>query len=378
MFDSATAEPHLYAFCRHPYVRCMTVLQNHVYVVLVNWNGSRETIECLESVLRSDYASFRVVVADNASSDDSMERLRSWASGTEPYVPPAGPLAHLVTPPVPKPVPMQVMSRREAEEGPEGRRIGEATRVVIVETGDNLGFAGGCNVGMRLALRQADCGYIWLLNNDTSIDPGAMSALVRRLQESPDAGQCGSRLVYYDEPAVIQAYGGVAYNRWLATAENIGGGRALDPALDIADVERRTDYVVGASICSPRRFVEDVGLLDESFFMYYEELDWAARSRGRYTMVYAHDSIVYHKEGRGMGSGHWSRRSERADFYQLRNRLRFTWRHERLALPTVALGMLGATVNRLRRRQPRRALLALRLLMDPRTYRRAGGGRMPA
>lgn len=352
----------------------MTVLQDHVYVILVNWNGWRETLECLESVLRSDYPSFRVLVTDNASTDDSMDRMRAWADGTEPFAAPQSPLARLVTPPVPKPVPMAVIDRAVAE-GPASPAA--ATPVVIIEAEDNIGFAGGCNVGMRYALRQPDCGYVWLLNNDTSIEPGAMSALVRRLQQSPEAGQCGSRLVYYDEPDIIQAYGGARYNRWLATAQNIGGGEPLRAGLDPHEVERETSYVIGASICSPRRFVEEVGLLEDSYFMYYEELDWTSRSRGRWTMVYAHDSVVYHKEGRGMGSGSWSRRSLRADFYQIRSRLRYTWKHERAALPMVALGVLGAAVNRIRRRQPDRALMALKLLGSPATYARNGGGRMP-
>src|ERR1700757_2392454 len=75
-----------------------------VYIVLLNWNGWRDTIECLESVLRLDYPDYKVIVCDNASSDGSMEHIRSWARGDLAAESRTPALASLVTPPVPKPV----------------------------------------------------------------------------------------------------------------------------------------------------------------------------------------------------------------------------------------------------------------------------------
>jgi GT2 family glycosyltransferase len=139
---------------------------------------------------------------------------------------------------------------------------------------------------------------------------------------------------------------------------------------DAASVEAGLSYVAGASLCVTRAFVEQIGLLDESYFLYYEELDWAARSRGRFGIACADDSIVYHKGGASTGyDATESRRDAAADVLQLRNRLRFTWRHAPKALPTVLLGIGVAVLNRIRRRQFARIPTILRLVFSRETYR---------
>jgi GT2 family glycosyltransferase len=261
-----------------------------------------------------------------------------------------------------------VVTRAAAERGdvaPAG-----SPPLLLVDTGANLGFAGGCNVGLRYAMRQPNCAYVWLLNNDTVVDPDALSALVRRLRSRPDAGQCGSRLVHYHDTAVVETLGGERYDKWFARIRPIGGGQNVAVAADSASVEAKMSYVAGASLCVTRAFVEQIGLLDESYFLYYEELDWAARSRGRFTLAYADDSIVYHKVGASTGCD-WNgaERSATADFFVLRNRLRYTWRHAPEALPTVLLGMGAAVLNRVRRRQFDRIPAILRIVSSRDSYR---------
>lgn len=345
----------------------MAAARDGVYVVLVNWNGWRDTIECLESVLRSRYyPSFRVIVCDNASTDGSVEKIRSWAEGKMALASePEHPLRLLVQP-VAKPIPHVVLSRAEAE---SARADDSGPLLTLIASGDNLGFAGGCNVGLRYALRQASCGYVWLLNNDTVVDPDALGALVRRLETRRDAGQCGSRVLSYDAPTVVQTLGGERYNKWLATSRPIGGAEPANAPVDVTTVERQISYLAGASLCVTRAFVDQVGLLDESYFLYGEELDWVARSRGRFALAYAHDSVVYHKEGRSIGSSRdGADRSALADYFVVRSRLRYTWKHARAAFPTVALGVLVAGINRIRRRQLDRAVMVLRILFSPSTY----------
>jgi GT2 family glycosyltransferase len=347
----------------------MTGAPNTVYVVLVNSNGWGDTTECLESVFRSRHPSFRVVVCDNGSTDGSMDRVRAWAEGRldAPYDR-GHRLASLVTPPVPKPVRYTVLSRGAAEQG-GGDRGADAAPLVLIDTGANLGFAGGCNVGMRFALRQPDCRYVWLLNNDTVVDPGALGALVDRLAARPEAGQCGSRILFYHDPTLVQVLGGDRFNKWLAITRPEGLGRPATEPVDPAVVEARLSYIMGASLCVTRTFVEQVGLLDESYFAYFEELDWLARAGGRFALAYAHESIVYHKEGRGIGSDRkGARRSLIADYFLARSRLRFTRRYAPAALPSVAVAVFLSALNRVRRRQLDRALMILRVLVSPRTY----------
>jgi GT2 family glycosyltransferase len=276
-----------------------------------------------------------------------------------------------VLPPVAKPIPHVVLSRTEGER--PGDLGSSDARLTLIDVGVNLGFAGGCNVGMRYALRDESCGYVWLLNNDTVVDPAALSALVRRLAARPDAGQCGSRILSFSAPNLVQARGGERYNRWLASSRAIGAGRPSGEGVDATMVERDMSYVAGASLCVTRAFIEQVGLLDESYFLYGEELDWLARARGRFALAYAHDSIVYHKEGSTIGSSRdGASRTALSDYYMVRSRVRFTWKHARLALPTVVLGVLVAGINRIRRRQLDRALAILRILLTPGTYSSAG------
>ena len=341
-----------------------------VYVVIVNWNGWADTIPCLESVLRSDRGAFQVVVCDNASADGSMERLIAWAAGDEAPPPPApaDPLGALVSPPYPKPVRHAVLTRSEAEAGGDARCDG--ARVVFVQTGANPGYAGGCNVGMRYALARGDCAYVWLLNNDTVVEPGALAALLARARERPAAGQCGSRTLYYDEPDTVQCWGGAKYNRWLATVRRLGDGLPADREPDAAVVERNTDYVCAASVLVTRAFLDAVGLMDERYFLYFEEIDWATRG-ATFNRAYAHRSVVYHREGRSIGTSRdWRRRSALSDYYSLRNRLVVTGRFFPLALPTVYCTVIGAVLNRLARRQSDRAAMVVRILL--------GRGRPPA
>lgn len=332
------------------------------YVVILNWNGWRDTVACLESALRCRGLPFQLVVCDNASTDGSLDRLLAWARGSEAGPPPDGaPDVAALAAPGSKPVPHALLSRAEAERG--GGTACDGARVVFVQTGANLGYAGGCNVGLRYALARGDCAYAWLLNNDTVVAPDALAALVRRVAAEPNAGQCGSRVLYHDEPDVVQSWGGARYNRWLATMRRIGDGAPATEAPDVARVERDTDYVCGASVLVTRAFLDRVGLMADDYFLYFEELDWAIRGRA-FRRVYAHDSVVYHREGRSIGSSRdWRQKSALSDYYGLRNRLRFTRRFFPHAAPTVYCGVVGAALNRLRRRQFGRAAMILRILL---------------
>lgn len=288
-----------------------------VYIVLLNWNGWRDTDACLESLAGLSYPNFRVVVVDNASSDGSEARLREL----HPDVP-------------------------------------------LLQSGANLGFAGGNNVGLRYALEHG-AAYVWLLNNDTLVERDALGELVAKMQADPSLGLCGSTLLYEAQRDMVQALGGARYNRWLGTVAHIGQHQPFDPQTDEGAVERQLDYLIGASTLASRAFLERVGLLQEDYFLYFEELDWAARAGGTFGLGYAAKSFVYHKEGSSIGGSDTAKdaKSYVSDFYSLKNRVRFTKRFYPYALPSVYGGLLIAILNRLRRRQWDRALLILRIML---------------
>ncbi len=288
-----------------------------VFIVILNWNGLADTLGCLESLSNLNYPNFEVIMVDNASSDGSEEVLR--------------------------------------ERFPQH---------IVIQSGANLGFAGGTNVGLRYALGYG-ADYAWLLNNDTLVEPDALTQLVARMQEKPDAGLCGSTLVYHHDRSKIQAYGGATYNKWLSTSHHIGQDAPSARGVDAEEVEEQLDYLVGASCLASRELLEEVGLLSEDYFLYYEELDWATRAKGRYTLAFAPLSVVYHKEGGSIGSSsEGAKKSRLADYYGVRNRLLYTRKHAPEALPSVYLGLLITIVNRVQRRQWERIPMILGLAFE--------------
>jgi GT2 family glycosyltransferase len=171
--------------------------------------------------------------------------------------------------------------------------------------------------------------------------------LVERMEQRPDAGFCGSTLLYYYDPAKVQALGGSIFNSWTARGGHIGNGRDRDENVDRESVERELRYVVGASTLVRREVLEEVGLMNESYFLFYEEIDWAFRAEGKFALAYAPESVVYHKEGASIGSATKTvKQSVTAEFYMTRNRLLLTRSTMPKALPTVTLCVIVSLLHR--------------------------------
>lgn len=327
-------------------------------VLILNTNAWPDTLECLESVFRSDHPVQTVVVCDNGSSDGSVERIVDWTAGRiDAFVPTDNPLRELSFPPITKPLTVQILDRDEAESGDTG---GDGASLVIIRNGQNLGFTGGNNVGLRYLLSRNDWDCVWMLNPDTVARPDALRHLCDSLERDENAGICGSTLLYYWAPDTVQVLGGAAYNKWLALPRHIGAGSAATTPVDSDAVVRRMSYVYGASMLVSRRFIDQIGLLNEDRFLYFDELDWAMRARGQFGLAYAASSLVYHREGGNLGAG--ASKSRTSDFYFLRNRIRVTRDFAPYALPTVYLAILVAALRRAYRRQWDRALMAAKLL----------------
>jgi GT2 family glycosyltransferase len=299
-----------------------------VAVILVNWNGWRDAIECIDSVLGQSHASLHIFLVDNDSRDQSVENIHEWCvtpvAGVQ-WRKHAG--VARITDRSTAPIPVRVVERsgHMLPAPPPG------CRVTLIRSGGNLGFAGGCNVGIRAA-GVAAFDFFWLLNTDTVVQRDALAALVRRAQASEKIGMVGSTIRYYDRPHIIEALGGARLERSTITTRQIGQGVRLDAApIDAAGVEREMSYVAGASMLVSDAFVREVGLMQEDYFLYFEELDWAMRGRNRFSWGYAPDSHVFHKSG---ASSSKVLPAFTAHFYY-RNRIRFTVRFFPAQLPAV-------------------------------------------
>jgi len=293
-------------------------------------------------VFRLNYDAFRVIVCDNGSEDHSLDRIAEWAGGGLAAECSNPELRHLSSPGCPKPI---ALVRVEA--GEPVRWGSERERLLLVQTGANRGFAGGNNVGLRLALDAGEMDYVWLLNNDTVVQPDALRWMVKRMEERPDAGMCGSTLVYYRRPGAVQTLGGSVYQRWLARTFYIGAYGDAGKLPEAAWVEARMKYVLAASMLVRKEFLEVVGLMNESYFLYFEEIDWASRAAGRFGMAYSPQSVVYHKEGATIGPKRSETYSAVSVFHFIRGRVLFTRRHHPYALlPVCAAILLSAARHR--------------------------------
>ena len=278
-----------------PVPSAVSVADPLVHVVVLNLNGARDTEACLQSLAALDYPRFRTVVVDNGSADDSAALIRAAFPAVD-----------------------------------------------VLETGVNLGFGGGANVGIRHALEEgADA--VWLFNNDAVAQPGALTALVETADANPRAGIVGSAVYRFDNPAELEAWGGGTYSSLL--------GIATSTTRPVAASELA--FITGASMFCTRALVEDVGLFDESYFLYMEDADLCHRARQRgWELAVAGSSVVFHKGGRT--AQETTERSGAADRFQAEGGGIFIGKHSGPAIVVAApVRLSGIVVRRVRRRQLR-------------------------
>lgn len=283
-----------------------------VYIIVLNYKNYNDTIECLESLLKLRYANKEIIVVDNASPNDSGKYLEEWVSKN-------------------KEQPIQ-----------------------FILNNINLGYAGGNNTGIRRALQDSNMRFVWILNNDTIVDENALDALVQKMGENPRIGVCGSKLIYNWDKNRIQGYGGI-YNKWLGTVGTIKNENEI----------YKIDYVIGASMLIRREVLTSIGLLGEDYFLFFEELDYAQRIKGKFLVACACDSVVFHKEGASIGAqaGNPQKNSYISDYYTIRNRILITEKYFPYCLPTVYLGLFIAIFNRIRRKQYDRIKMIINLML---------------
>lgn len=286
-----------------------------VFIIILNWNGKKDTIECLNSLKSLKYSNFEIVVVDNASSDGSVSAIK--------------------------------------DQFPE---------ITLLQNTTNLGYAGGNNIGLRYAMTH-EVAYAWILNNDTVVHKDALGSLVEKIKSDQNIGMCGSRLIYYHDRQTIQALGGGVYNKWFGTTAHVGANEPATTDFSEEEIERKLDYIVGASMLVSDRFLEEVGLISEDYFLYYEELDWALRGKDKFRLGYADKSLVYHKEGASVKGDNLTlnKKSRLSDYYQIKNRLKFTWKFYPYHLPTVYLSVFYSMLNRIKRRQWKRIPMILKI-----------------
>lgn len=239
-----------------------------VGVILVNYNGKNYNEECIDSILKSTYKNLEVIVIDNASSDDSVELLKKR------YM----------------------------------------NNITVVETGLNLGFSGGNNVGIKLALEKK-CDFILLLNNDTVIEEKMIEIMV---ETSVNNQYCviSPKIYYYDNKEVIWSAG--ADMIWKKGIPAQRGMNEVDKGQ--YDIECNVEIATGCCLLIHKNIIKEVGLLPDDYFLYYEDTDYTTNIvRRGYKLLYLPSARMYHKVSASTGG----EESFNYIYYNTRNRLLF-------------------------------------------------------
>jgi len=275
-----------------------------VAIIILNWNGWKDTIECLESVFRIDYPNYQVIVVDNGSKNDSVERIKAWTEGKQEVLTPEPnhPLYYLSHPPVKKPIPFIEYDRKTAEAGglPERERLlsdklpkNIPHPLILIETGENLGFAGGNNVGVKYAIEKS-IDYICILNNDTVVTSNFLTTLVATLKDLKVLGPVSPKILRDSRDKII-FYAGGWINTWSGRWGYIGYGKKDDSLLSGI---HQSDFASGACFVCAKDLFQKIGLLDEDFFFSNEEMAFGIKAKKcGYIPVVNLDVVIYHKEG---------------------------------------------------------------------------------
>lgn len=239
-----------------------------VIIIVLNYNGLADTLACLESLALLDYSNYEVTVVDNGSTDGSVPVIRE-----------------------------------------------RFPTVTMFENDENLGYTGGNNVGLRYALAQG-ADYVLLLNNDTEAASDFLRRLVEAAEADPLIGVTGPTIYYHEQPDIIWSAGGVI--DWERGSTRMVGLDERDEGQFGAD-SRAVDFVTGCAMLVRRATVEQVGLLDERFFAYYEESEWCVRAaKAGYKILHVPLARIWHKISPSTRAD-----SSLVHYYMTRNRLLF-------------------------------------------------------
>ena len=251
-----------------------------VCIIILNWNGWRDTVECLESVARLDYPGYRVLIVDNGSDDDSVIRIQEWAAGKIDKIETA--FRQWVYPLSAKPLPLTVIDDlRQSLQEDSG-----TNSYLLLALKENLGFARGVNTAIDFARKHLDCAYFFLLNNDTVVLPKALTELMKSFKENTELAVAQSTVYYYDQPQHIHNAGGKIFP-WGQTKYY----------KSIAEQEiKPITFINGCAFCLPKTTIEKYGKLTESFFFGEEDFEFSMRAKKQgFKMVAVGSSKVYHK-----------------------------------------------------------------------------------
>ena len=255
----------------------MTSTKPKIFVIILNWNGTEDTCQCVLSVQQISYPNYEIIIVDNGSQDDSIKVFK--------------------------------------EKFPE---------VYVIETGQNLGYAGGNNKGIAYALEnQAD--YILILNNDATVDSAILSNFADIAENHSNAGILGAKIYFSSEPQKIWFAGG-AWLPEIAKFTHIGCGEEDNLSHNLV---KNIDYACGCALLVKAEVFEKIGLLETKFFLTWEETDFCYKARrAGFECLFAPSAHVWHKVSASFKGGEAGLMHE---YFMTRNRLLWIERNQTIS-----------------------------------------------
>ncbi len=272
-----------------------------VAIIILNWNGWKNTVECLESLYQIDYSNYQIILIDNGSKDGSVERIQDYANGKInveskffQYDSTNKPLK-LIDPATRK-APLQFNKE-----------------LLLIENKVNYGFAEGTNIGLRLAQKQI-AEYVVVLNNDIVVNSRFLSEMVTESEKTPSIGIAGPTIYYYDRPTIVD-FAGEDITLW-----RVKGKEYCSKSAQLREV----DKIEGSCMLIRRSLLDKIGLFYPKFWAYWEETDLCFRAKkAGYKVVYLPKPEVWHKVASSTGGeGNFLR-----EYYLNRNRFLFARRN---------------------------------------------------
>jgi len=258
-------------------------MKQKIYIILVNYNGYEDTIECLESLEELNYTDYQIIIVDNNSSDNSVELLSIFLQKyNDSFV---------------------VYQKKEAVLGGKVEEKNLINPVVLIDAKENKGFAAGNNIAMKYALSKNDFEYIWLLNNDTVIDKDSLKELVLGIEKYDNLGAVGSKILYYDKQNLLQNIGSkINEDSFFKLCKPILNLEKDNIDMGQYDYDFEVNDIMGASLLVKKEILNKIGFMPEEYFLYGEETDWNFNiQKHGYKLMTMFKSKVYHKKSRTTG-----------------------------------------------------------------------------
>lgn len=265
-----------------------------VSIIILNWNGWEDTVECLESLYQITYKNYDLILVDNGSENNSVDRIKEYCKGKIKVK-----SRFFEYSDKNKPIKIKIIeyTRDEVENINEGEiedfeDLPSNRKLIVIKNDKNYGFSMGNNIAIRYSIKSLNPDYILLLNNDTVVDPKFLNELVKVAECDAKIGFTGPKIYYYTNDNIINFAGG-RISMWKGRTYHIGVNE-IDTGQH--DEIKEVDYVEGSCMLIRGEILNKIGLLDPDYFAYWEEIDFCVRGfKAGYKSVYVPTAVIWHK-----------------------------------------------------------------------------------